>query len=1318
MIKSTKNLIKFLVMFLFIFKLVSMKIVVNGMEISGNIKTNTVWENNEVYVVNGLVVDAGATLTIKAGTIIKVKASTTITINGSLLIEGTSDNFVYITSYLDDIGGDTNCDKNATIPQTGDWNRLVFSNGSSGNLNYTVIRYASRYDSAWNNNLANLEINNNVSININNSEIRYGRSGIRINDLTGNVVINNTNICDNNNGIHLENSNASIIGNTFNNNQNEAIFIKGSSDSVIKQNNFNQAKVVLQDNACGTHIESNNENLLMIELISANISTDLTLQSLFPYVITNGINIASGKTLNIESGVIIKVKLAITLSVNGTLNTNGKIDDFVYITSYLDDIGGDTNGDKNATIPQMGDWNRLVFSNGSSGNLNYTVIRYASRYESYNYNYSNIDIIGSSNVTINNSEISYSRFSGLTLSNVTGSVLINNCTFHHNVDSGIKIVGSSPLINNCQIYHNGTGLFIRNLNCDMFINDVKLYENNQKDIDYDTVSTRYLSFNNIKAPKADFLMRPGNINNSTYINKLMVDKSDFNLYYQLLNNEIDEPILLEQLDFSTLTLYHIQDHITHEENLLKKYFIIYYVDDNNQVHYFGQKQLGINDIYNSLNSVLYFEDFEDYNIGHQSNYLDLKYNGAGNNYQGIFKSSDNETNKVLRVEGVSYWTATFLKSLPLIIPEKFVLDAYLQPVFGTEPGSLLLYNSELGYWGTALGGVTFRDNNIYVWHYQEDNLLTQIKIGEYLNNEWYRITLDCDITERSRIYRVYLDGVEVISNLGIYQGTPIKDISITSGNLNASMMNIDNLGIYSQVLPNKVITFNDNTNNPQVKTINLLDYINHINAFPVDPIYNDFEFDGWWLIDEGKYSKITIEDEFLTDTTLYARWLAAINYPDGKIIKVYLNDSLILDDFEHCSYEFGGWYNKEGLDGDYGEKVNSGDIVLDNMKLYPMWLASVSFINEDIMETIKIPLNQKIPIIPSNPTKENYHFDGWWTKDDSFEYTNQLTTEDVIIDNMIFYSKWIPKKLVQINDAYQVEVYDGKIKVFLVVSQDELDGFSVFYKKDNIDVEPINAGSYDVYITRLEDDIYQSFTKVIKSGLIVDKQSVLAPNNPILISISDVKIIIETNIKSEYSIDGVNWQTTETFDQLRPETEYIIMARMIEDENHYASFPSDGLIVRTYHSSTLTKLSLLGAIDNNTYCLDDKLHINISNDYLIFVTVNGNAQSVIDGVVEIILDNNDTKYIIVATDLLGTVVNWTINVNNGHHYGPWIVSKPATINEPGERYRVCEFENHYEYEVIPKLENNGCSCINCGKINLLINIMMVLTFLALKIFKK
>jgi hypothetical protein len=88
--------------------------------------------------------------------------------------------------------------------------------------------------------------------------------------------------------------------------------------------------------------------------------------------------VGAGVTLTIEPGVVVKGKFLTSLFVAGKLVADGTTANPVYFTSYNDDtLCGDTNENGSATVPAIGDWGWIEFSQTSDPT---SVIRRAAIY--------------------------------------------------------------------------------------------------------------------------------------------------------------------------------------------------------------------------------------------------------------------------------------------------------------------------------------------------------------------------------------------------------------------------------------------------------------------------------------------------------------------------------------------------------------------------------------------------------------------------------------------------------------------------------------------------------------------------------------------------------------------------------------------------------------------------------------------------------------------------------------------------------------------------------------------------------------------------
>lgn len=83
-------------------------------------------------------------------------------------------------------------------------------------------------------------------------------------------------------------------------------------------------------------------------------------------------------------------------------------------------------------------------------------------------------------------------------------------------------------------------------------------------------------------------------------------------------------------------------------------------------------------------------------------------------------------------------------------------------------------------------------------------------------------------------------------------------------------------------------------------------------------------------------------------------------------------------------------------------------------------------------------------------------------------------------------------------------------------------------------------------------------------GLVVTfKTAQSTPSAPVISSCTDTSVTLVEITNGEYSMDGVNWQSSNVFDNLLPNTEYIFYQRYAEDDSHEVSNSSDGISVTT-----------------------------------------------------------------------------------------------------------------------------------------------------------
>lgn len=409
--------------------------------VSGNISATTTWRGNYLLTTSRTL-NSGVTLTVEPGTVVKFSGGTTkLTVNGILNAYGDADSPIYFTSYNDDVGGDWNGDGSSTTPAAADWHdiRIV---GGTANLDNTVVRYGG-YTAGGSQSFANLLVYDNGTLNVANSLIASSTLyGIYLLDATANIA---TSTIRNNGeyGIQVSsgNSTTTLTNNTFSDNSLGAALLAYSL--IDNDTLFASGNVATGSGLKGFHV-------------AGTLGSSQTWMKDLPYVISGKFTIASGATLTIDPGSIIKFNVPSKLDVNGTLLAQGTSTDRVYFTSLRDDtIGGDTNDDGSATTPSAGNWCGISSNANASTTISYGDIRYGGNTLNMNCNgnavSSNvINILGHMNIL--NTNVSTSMEQGVYALGTT--TVLNSEIFNNPV--GIRVDTTSAVVANNNIHNNAT----------------------------------------------------------------------------------------------------------------------------------------------------------------------------------------------------------------------------------------------------------------------------------------------------------------------------------------------------------------------------------------------------------------------------------------------------------------------------------------------------------------------------------------------------------------------------------------------------------------------------------------------------------------------------------------------------------------------------------------------------------------------------------------------------------------------------------------------------------------------------------------------
>ncbi len=465
-------------------------------EVGGDITENTVWSDPVYQVTSNVRVVAGVTLTISPGTVVKFNAGRRLEADGLLQAIGQSEQRIYFTDIRDDsVGGDTNGDGDATLPEPGGWRGLEATGSGSIHLAHVEVRYAG-HNSTYNRGEANIWFRSDGHLSVSDSIIRDGaRDGVRVENADGPISINGSQIIDNNwSGVNLieANGDVEVDDNFIDGNSSNGIRLDGASSQPTLSNNqighSNYGILILTPDSHVSIVGNSFDQLATAPLgIQGTVFSDVTWDADETYYVATHIQVRSEATLTIEPGRVVKFGPGRMLNIDGALHAVGTASDPIFFTDHRDDsVGGDTNGDGDATSPEPGGWRGLEATGGGSIHLAHVEVRYAGHNSTYSRGEANIWFRGGGNlsvtgsvirdgardgirvenadgpISINGSQIIDNNWSGVNLIEANGTVEVDDNFIDGNNSNGIRLDGASsqPTLSNNQIGHSNYGILI------------------------------------------------------------------------------------------------------------------------------------------------------------------------------------------------------------------------------------------------------------------------------------------------------------------------------------------------------------------------------------------------------------------------------------------------------------------------------------------------------------------------------------------------------------------------------------------------------------------------------------------------------------------------------------------------------------------------------------------------------------------------------------------------------------------------------------------------------------------------------------------
>ncbi len=196
-------------------------------------------------------------------------------------------------------------------------------------------------------------------------------------------------------------------------------------------------------------------------------------------------------------------------------------------------------------------------------------------------------------------------------------------------------------------------------------------------------------------------------------------------------------------------------------------------------------------------------------------------------------------------------------------------------------------------------------------------------------------------------------------------------------------------------------------------------------AAPIPENWKGHVFEGWYT-DATFARRFNFNAQLTDDIELYAKWV------DGLYVEFDCKGGTDIDwipvlsgekvekpeDPYLLGSEFVGWFTKDGSNDDWGTEFNFDAPITENVKLYAKWnkgyavqfdlgySGAKAIEGQTIMPTDADRHVKK----PTDPTRTNWTFEGWWTKNgENGDWGTQFDFEETeIAEDTMLYAKWNP----------------------------------------------------------------------------------------------------------------------------------------------------------------------------------------------------------------------------------------------------------------------------------------------------------------------
>ncbi len=302
--------------------------------------------------------------------------------------------------------------------------------------------------------------------------------------------------------------------------------------------------------------------------------------------------------------------------------------------------------------------------------------------------------------------------------------------------------------------------------------------------------------------------------------------------------------------------------------------------------------------------------------------------------------------------------------------------------------------------------------------------------------------------------------------------------------------------------------------------------------------------------------------------------IAPQTYPVGSVISKPA-------DPQKDGFTFGGWFS----DAQLQQAFTFTTMPDQDLTLYAKWSGQQYTVTFDVNEGNPWSEGEGSKTVASGeaygalpvPVRAGWGFSGWYTERVAGDKVSAETIV-VLTTDQTLYAHWGNKAAIDESiisfSANQSYDYNGEHKDVVFTTGNsgiEPSSFTVEYKRQNLDSswgnQAVNAGTYDVRITRAEDDSWQYFEKTFVNVMTINKIARIINAVPVG-SFFKANLLVDKLPANAYVGDGTLQYAVSTNNQSVPSSgwqesralmnlakgDYYLFARVLEGENHLTAY--------------------------------------------------------------------------------------------------------------------------------------------------------------------